>query len=134
MLSPNKKIYHRKPKTSRKFTNKSDPITVGVKASILSKIDTLYQHIETLNAKNSFLKTFSSSKSSLYIANPSSVTQRKQTNASSLGKTVQAEIFKSKNSNLTTLKRSSGSVNYSSQKWAHKYNSNAKPFSQINIR
>ena len=76
MKPTHKKVYMAKNKRSQMPNTNSDPITDGIKACILSKVDRIYDHIQSLHNQSSFLKTYSTAKSHNSPFRPSPASER----------------------------------------------------------
>ncbi len=134
MLATHKRVYYRKPKQLQKARFNPDPISTGIRASILAKFDDIYEHIEILHAQNSFVKTFASSKSSFSAPKSSANTERKSQDMSRMGKTVYAPTERIANRKFCITKRSTDSGGYENKSWIDKEEIKRMPYSQINIR
>lgn len=58
MNNTHKKLYFHKYKRRQRSSFALDPISSGMRASILDRVDNIYNHIQQLHNKSSFIKTF----------------------------------------------------------------------------
>lgn len=82
-----KRIYLPKNRKAKRLPPAADPITNGIKACILSKVDRIYDHIEALHNRSSFLKTCISTKNSIYSQQMSPYSERPSLSVNNMTKT-----------------------------------------------
>ena len=92
MKDTHKKLYFHKYKRTKRSSFAVDPISSGMRASILDRVDNIYNHIQQLHNKSSFIKTFVTERNSFTYNKIKPSTQRLSVTANNFRKTSRSVI------------------------------------------